>query len=378
MWLSRFFPVIVFFVTLLDGVKSSPLLTERAPPGCTARDIEIVRRTVSDELYFCKWYLSDGRTRSPFLEFTPTEVINLCNCIIVDTKTVPKQKRAEATTVKNLLEKRQTQASCRAEVSRQFTEPSSFCTFYNSYPRTTSPFAKYSAQALIDLCKCVEGKVVASSGKKTTSSTRKTSASTKRASSSSKKVSSSAKNTISSNGKTTTSSKKASESTLKASSSSKIPSSSIKKASTSNKNFSSTKGVLPTTKKSSTITKKSSTISEKGAMTTKKSSSPTIRSHLDFNRVIIEAFVLSVVNENPVFFQDNVDKGSNFFQVNVKDGSNFFQVNVKDGSNFFQVNVKDDSNFFQVNAKDVDQVFNALIKNASWWGLQIFSKCAHI
>ncbi|KAI5271701.1 hypothetical protein E4T47_05008 [Aureobasidium subglaciale] len=308
MWLSRFFPVILFFITLLEGAKSSPLLAERATPKCTARNIEIVRRTVNDEVYFCKWWLSDGRTRSPFLEFTPAAVTKLCNCIISDTKTVSKQKRAEATTVENLLEKRQTQASCRAEVSRQFTKP---C------PRTTSPFAKYSAKALIDLCKCVEGKVVTSSTKKTASSSRKTSASTKKLSSSTTKKATSSTTKPSSSIKkvSTTASRKVSSSTLKASIISTKPSSSTKKVSSTTRKASSLSEIpSSTTKKASTSTKRLSSSSKSVLPTTKKTSKKffdreqiditceDISQNLDINQIIRKVFFEPVVNKVPGLF----------------------------------------------------------------------------
>ncbi|THX35290.1 hypothetical protein D6D12_00209 [Aureobasidium pullulans] len=145
---SRFFPVLIFLLTLILGISASPVLNERATtPKCTANDIALVRRTVNDEVYFCKWWLSDGRTRSPFYQFTPIQVTNLCKCIVAGSKTPSKPKRDEISApVENIL-KRQTLASCRAEVSRQFTMPWYFCTFYN---------AQYSAKALTTLCKCVE------------------------------------------------------------------------------------------------------------------------------------------------------------------------------------------------------------------------------
>ncbi|THX72226.1 hypothetical protein D6D04_09198 [Aureobasidium pullulans] len=182
---SRFFPVLIFLLTLILGISASPVLTERATtPKCTANDIALVRRTVNDEVYFCKWWLSDGRTRSPFYQFTPIQVTNLCKCIVAGSKTPSKPKRDEISApVENIL-KRQTLASCRAEVSRQFTMPWYFCTFYN---------AQYSAKALTTLCKCVEGKPVSSSTKKTSSSTKKVSTSTKKTSSSTKKTSTSSK-----------------------------------------------------------------------------------------------------------------------------------------------------------------------------------------
>ncbi|THW44996.1 hypothetical protein D6D21_04627 [Aureobasidium pullulans] len=151
---SRFFPVLIFLVTLVLGISASPVLTERATtPKCTANDIALVRRTVNDEVYFCKWWLSDGRTRSPFYQFTPIQVTNLCKCIVAGSKTASKPKRDEVSAPVENIMKRQTLASCRAEVSRQFTMPWYFCTFYNAHSRTTSPFARYSAKALTTLCK---------------------------------------------------------------------------------------------------------------------------------------------------------------------------------------------------------------------------------
>ncbi|KAI4747395.1 hypothetical protein E4T50_02257 [Aureobasidium sp. EXF-12298] len=132
MFNQRFLFLVTFFVLAL-GVFSSPL-QGRATSKCTARDIAIVRRTVSDEIYFCEWWLSD---------------------------TVSKPKREEGM-IEAVLEKRQSQASCTAEMSKQFTEPWHFCTFYNAYSRTTSPFALYSAKQLLTLCKCVVTKQVSS------------------------------------------------------------------------------------------------------------------------------------------------------------------------------------------------------------------------
>lgn len=66
------------------------------------------------------------RTRSPFLEFTPEQVTKLCKCVIA----TPSKPKREATVP--LLEKRQTTASCSAEVSVQFTQPWRFCKFYTA------------------------------------------------------------------------------------------------------------------------------------------------------------------------------------------------------------------------------------------------------
>ncbi|CAD0115179.1 unnamed protein product [Aureobasidium uvarum] len=70
------------------------------------------------------------RTRSPFLEFTQAQVTDLCKCL-TSSSTVSKPKREEGS-IENVLEKRQSQASCQAEMSKQFTQPYNFCTFYNA------------------------------------------------------------------------------------------------------------------------------------------------------------------------------------------------------------------------------------------------------
>ncbi|THY13207.1 hypothetical protein D6D01_08413 [Aureobasidium pullulans] len=212
------------------SVYSSPLLDERAALKCASRDIAIVRRTISDETYFCKWWLSDIRTRSPFLEFTPAQVTNLCKCV-TPIKTTTKHKRAEQTeqaTLEHHLERRQTKASCRAEMSIQFTEPWHFCVFYNSYPRNSSPFAKYAVKDLINLCNCVEGKIVSTSTKKTSTSIQNTPTQTNSAST--KKIATSTKKTL-----TSTTFKKTSSSSSKTSSisSKRISSSSTKTSSKS-------------------------------------------------------------------------------------------------------------------------------------------------
>ncbi|CAD0092917.1 unnamed protein product [Aureobasidium vineae] len=185
----RILSLVVFFTFVL-GIYSSPVLHERAISKCTPKDIAIVRRTVKDEAYFCKWWLSE--TKSPFLEFSPLQVTDLCRCIS-PAKTTTKKKRAELieeATVEARLERRQTMTTCRAKLSIQFSQPWRFCVFYTSYPRTTSPFARYSAKGLTKLCGCVNGNVVSTSSKKTLTFTKSASRTVNpfsKASSSSKK-----------------------------------------------------------------------------------------------------------------------------------------------------------------------------------------------
>ncbi|THZ36565.1 hypothetical protein D6C87_09081 [Aureobasidium pullulans] len=142
-------PLLVCLFAHVLSVSSSPLVVERAAATCAAKDIATVKRTVADPVYFCQWWQQDVRTRSPFMEFSATQVDTLCKCIS-PVATGPKCKRKRK---RSQIEERsalvaRSAASCSAEVSAQFTQPYRFCTFYTAYPRTTSPFRKYTASAL--------------------------------------------------------------------------------------------------------------------------------------------------------------------------------------------------------------------------------------
>ncbi|THX46642.1 hypothetical protein D6D06_09994 [Aureobasidium pullulans] len=251
---SRLFRAVCLLFAFALTVSASPVLNKPATLQCSARNIAIVRRTVLDEAYFCKWWLSDIRTRSPFLEFTPEQVTKLCKCVAA----TPSKPKREATVP--LLEKRQTKASCSAEVSIRFTQPWRFCNFYSAYPRTTSPFPKYSANRLLDLCKCALGKATSSS--KTSSSTKPRSTST--LSTSSRKTS-----TV----KTSLSIKKTS-STVKSSSSSSRPVSKSSSSSARPASKSSSSSSRPASKSS---TSSSRIVSMSSSSTKSKSSGSTVK-----------------------------------------------------------------------------------------------------
>ncbi|CAD0037175.1 unnamed protein product [Aureobasidium pullulans] len=73
---------------------------ERAAATCAAKDIATVKRTVADPVYFCQWWQQDVRTRSPFMEFSATQVDTLCKCIS-PVATGPKCKRKQADNIYN-------------------------------------------------------------------------------------------------------------------------------------------------------------------------------------------------------------------------------------------------------------------------------------
>ncbi|KAH0363087.1 hypothetical protein KCU65_g7644, partial [Aureobasidium melanogenum] len=93
MFIHSLVPLLFCFSAQLVSVSSSPLV-ERAASTCSANDIATVKRTAPvDPVYFCQWWQQDVRTRSPFMEFTPTQVDTLCKCISPIATTGPKCKR---------------------------------------------------------------------------------------------------------------------------------------------------------------------------------------------------------------------------------------------------------------------------------------------
>lgn len=56
---SRLLRAVYLLVALALTASASPVLNERATLPCSARNIAIVRRTVLDEAYFCKWWITE-------------------------------------------------------------------------------------------------------------------------------------------------------------------------------------------------------------------------------------------------------------------------------------------------------------------------------
>ncbi|KAI4763585.1 hypothetical protein E4T52_00235 [Aureobasidium sp. EXF-3400] len=302
---------VAVLVSLGTGALSSPV-AQGSTSNCVAGDIAIVKRTASEPTYFCTWWNAESveqkydnmdtvlirsrtRTSSPFLELTAFKVNNACKCISPSSRSASNKKRAA------LIERSGSSSSgsaesCMAELSLQFTQPWRFCNFYTAASETTSPFRKYSAQSLIVLCNCVEGKPIPASTKgtstKNTSSVKSTSKSSstkapiqttstksstsKRITSSSSKITSSSKqssSTLSSSRKSTssttkTSSSKTTSSAPKPTSSSKFSTSSLQKTTSSSK-------VISSTKKTSSS---SSSTKQMSSSTAARSSSSLIRS----------------------------------------------------------------------------------------------------
>ncbi|KAI5251716.1 hypothetical protein E4T42_04076 [Aureobasidium subglaciale] len=275
-FLFLLFCLIVQFVY----VSSSPLVVERAASTCSTKDIATVKRTVSDPVYFCQWWQQDVRTRSPFMEFSATQVDTLCKCISpVTTGGKCKRKRRRS----NIEERAaavvaRSAASCSAEVSVQFTQPWRFCTFYTSYPRTTSPFKKYTASSLTSLCKCAITKPASTTSKKVTTTSKKTTTASNKATTTSKKVTTTSKKITTTSNKATTTSKKTTSSTKATS-----VKTTVKPVTTSIKRVTSTSTRKPTvtsTVKPSTTSKKavSSSTVKPSSTTSKQPTSSTKRS----------------------------------------------------------------------------------------------------
>ncbi|THW71969.1 hypothetical protein D6D19_06929 [Aureobasidium pullulans] len=167
-------PLLVCLFAHVLSVSSSPLVVERAAATCAAKDIATVKRTVADPVYFCQWWQQDVRTRSPFMEFSATQVDTLCKCIS-PVATGPKCKRKRK---RSQIEERsalvaRSAASCSAEVSAQFTQPYRFCTFYTAYTKKTSTSTKKTTTSTKKAVVTTAQKPVTTTSRKPVTSTTK-------------------------------------------------------------------------------------------------------------------------------------------------------------------------------------------------------------
>ncbi|KAL2028292.1 hypothetical protein VTO58DRAFT_110980 [Aureobasidium pullulans] len=154
----KIFSVILFSIVLIAEASASPSLTGRAGNGCSTSNIETFRHTVKHKEYFCNWWLSATRSRSPFIELLPSEVTAVCYCI--GTHATNNKRSVPAIDGLSQLAKRSARSDCRAELSSEFTEARNFCSFYTRVPRASSPFEKFSVADLLGLCDCIQGKSV--------------------------------------------------------------------------------------------------------------------------------------------------------------------------------------------------------------------------
>ncbi|CAD0084046.1 unnamed protein product, partial [Aureobasidium vineae] len=278
MYTHLFIPFLLCFVVQLVSVSSSPLV-ERAAATCSANDIATVKRTTPDSVYFCQWWqqaLRSPRTASPFMEFSPTQVDALCKCISPVATGAKCKRRRKRSNIEERADAATTRSasSCSAEVSAQFTQPWRFCTFFTSYPRTTSPFQKYTASALTSLCKCAITKPASttSKNKKVTTTSMKVTTTSKKVTTTSKKVSTTSKKVTTTAQKIVTTSKKVSTTTKPTTVQKPVTTSTKKPTTTSTKKPTTTSTKKPTTtstkKPTTTSTKKPTTTSTKKPTTT--------------------------------------------------------------------------------------------------------------
>ncbi|GAB7350545.1 hypothetical protein MBLNU459_g1128t1 [Dothideomycetes sp. NU459] len=128
-----------------------------------AVDIATVKSDVTHYLNFCVWYLSAPRTRSPIPGMTSDSLLHACVCIqssgVQTSSSSKKQRTTSVATNKKLAVASSARSTCNTAyvktVRSEFKYPSAFCTFFNAWPRTTSPVSGMLAADLLSACNCV-------------------------------------------------------------------------------------------------------------------------------------------------------------------------------------------------------------------------------
>ncbi|KAG9950046.1 hypothetical protein KCU85_g3860, partial [Aureobasidium melanogenum] len=135
-------PVFSFFL----GVHS--LAIEQR--SCVPSDVIAVAQQVTNPHYFCAWYLSDGRTRSPLQNVNTNALLTACKCITSVEPAGANAKNLDAIAKAARLQSF-VSATCSSTsgspVSKEFKNPSSFCSFFNSFERHDSPIPKLNVPA---------------------------------------------------------------------------------------------------------------------------------------------------------------------------------------------------------------------------------------
>ncbi|THY15754.1 hypothetical protein D6D00_09216 [Aureobasidium pullulans] len=141
--------------------------------SCIKSDVSLVKKEVSHPLEFCKFYLSDKRTRSPLPSLGVTALQNACKCIQASPPPEP-------TIIHRALPSSKQCSQWTKLLNGEYKHVAEFCNFYLGYPRKRSPVPGLSVSNLLTGCKCAIGSsTVASVAKAQQTSSARTLASTK-------------------------------------------------------------------------------------------------------------------------------------------------------------------------------------------------------
>ncbi|KAG9512526.1 hypothetical protein KCV07_g9416, partial [Aureobasidium melanogenum] len=120
-------PVFSFFLTV-----HSLAIEQRS---CVSSDVVAVAQQATDPHYFCAWYLSDGRTKSPIQNIGANALLKACKCITSVEPAGANAKNLDAIAKAARLQSF-VSATCSSTsgnpISKEFKDSSSFCSFFNS------------------------------------------------------------------------------------------------------------------------------------------------------------------------------------------------------------------------------------------------------
>ncbi|THY24045.1 hypothetical protein D6D01_05731 [Aureobasidium pullulans] len=141
--------------------------------SCIRSDVSLVKKEVSHPLQFCKFYLSDKRSRSPLPSLSVTALQNACKCIQASPPPEP-------TIIQGTLPSSKRCSQWTKLLKGEYKHVAEFCNFYLGYPRKRSPVPGLSVSNLLEGCKCATGSTtVASVAKAQQTSTARTLVSTR-------------------------------------------------------------------------------------------------------------------------------------------------------------------------------------------------------
>ncbi|KAG9760808.1 hypothetical protein KCU73_g2701, partial [Aureobasidium melanogenum] len=140
-------PIFSFFLTVHS------LAIEQK--SCVSSDVVAVAQQVINPHYFCAWYLSDGRTRSPLQNVNTNALLKACKCITSAEPAGANAKNLDAIAKAARLQSF-VSASCSSTsgspISNEFKDSSSFCSFFNSFERHDSPIPNLNVPAVRHAC----------------------------------------------------------------------------------------------------------------------------------------------------------------------------------------------------------------------------------
>ncbi|KAF2154886.1 hypothetical protein K461DRAFT_319385 [Myriangium duriaei CBS 260.36] len=150
--------ICLLFISIFDYTTAAIFTTSSSSKAsCSAADVNYVKSVVSHYVYFCNFYISRGRARSPFDSLDVARAVSACTCIKASSGALSKAKLLAVPTGQGFGPNHTCFESDITVLTDEFKIPKPFCDFYSAWSATNdvnTPISSLSVSRTYNACQC--------------------------------------------------------------------------------------------------------------------------------------------------------------------------------------------------------------------------------